>query len=274
MKKENLFHPFEILAREYDCFPMPAHEHTFFELCYILSGSGEFQSDTFQAPFQAGSLFLVGPGTSHIYRLHQRCRLIYIRFSAHYLQPVFSLPERELLCTATNHPWTGMSPTDARQLDLLATCAYTECLSATPDSQLCQWLGNSIIRICIRHLRSALTGQEVPPPADSRFVQMLQYIQQHLQRPDLLRTKEMGQRFGLSEAYVGKYFSRHSGESLQNYIARCRMQEVERLLAHTDLQVSEIALRLGFTDESHLNHAFRKHRQITPQAFRTACRRP
>ena len=30
MKKENLFHSFEILVREYGKFPMPMHQHTFF----------------------------------------------------------------------------------------------------------------------------------------------------------------------------------------------------------------------------------------------------
>ena len=40
MKKENLHQPFEISVKELEESPLKEHEHTFFELVYILSGTG------------------------------------------------------------------------------------------------------------------------------------------------------------------------------------------------------------------------------------------
>ena len=40
MKKENLHQPFEISVKELEESPLKEHEHTFFELVYILSGVG------------------------------------------------------------------------------------------------------------------------------------------------------------------------------------------------------------------------------------------
>lgn len=37
---ENLYEPFEILIRERAVFPVDVHRHTFFELVYIVSGTG------------------------------------------------------------------------------------------------------------------------------------------------------------------------------------------------------------------------------------------
>ena len=45
MWKENLYRPIEILLREHDDFPVGKHQHSFFEMVYILAGSGNFEAD-------------------------------------------------------------------------------------------------------------------------------------------------------------------------------------------------------------------------------------
>ena len=47
MWKENLYQQVEILLREHDEFPIGEHQHSFFEMTYILEGSGDFCADTF-----------------------------------------------------------------------------------------------------------------------------------------------------------------------------------------------------------------------------------
>ncbi|WHX09106.1 hypothetical protein QNN11_17195 [Phocaeicola dorei] len=42
MWKENLYQPVEILLREHDTFPIGEHQHSFFEMAYILEGTGSF----------------------------------------------------------------------------------------------------------------------------------------------------------------------------------------------------------------------------------------
>lgn len=39
---ENLYRPAEILVREHERFPIGEHTHSFYELAYIVSGSGSF----------------------------------------------------------------------------------------------------------------------------------------------------------------------------------------------------------------------------------------
>ena len=268
MKKENLFHSFEILVREYGKFPMPMHQHTFFVLCYIMFGSGIFTSDAYAAEFQSGTLLLVKPGIKHVYELAERTRLIYIRFSEHYLKPYFTHSERELLYYA---PETGMSDWNDKeytQLISMARCIETEDASSFPDIQLCQWWANSIIRICMRRIRSDMAGKETVAEQERKSMLIMQYIQSHLRQPELLRLKNLGEQFNLSGNYIGKYFKACCGESLKNYILRCRLLEAERLLVQTDMNISEIAASLGFTDESHLSHAFKRSKNMTPREFR------
>lgn len=120
----------------------------------------------------------------------------------------------------------------------------------------------------MRRIRSDMAGKETVAEQERKSMLIMQYIQSHLRQPELLRLKNLGEQFNLSGNYIGKYFKACCGESLQNYIIRCRLLEAERLLAQTDMNISEIAASLGFTDDSHLSHAFKRSKNMTPREFR------
>lgn len=72
MWKENLYQQVEILLREHDEFPIGEHQHSFFEMTYILEGSGDFCAHTMGSErewhtYEAGDLFLVPPNRIHLY---------------------------------------------------------------------------------------------------------------------------------------------------------------------------------------------------------------
>ena len=50
------------------------------------------------------------------------------------------------------------------------------------------------------------------------------------------------------------------------------MEQAKRLLAETDLPLSEIALQVGCTDQSHFSALFRAHVALTPTAYRDQTR--
>ena len=62
---ENLYEPFEILIRERAVFPVDVHRHTFFELVYIVSGTGRLSAFGREVTYQPGDLFLIRPETAH-----------------------------------------------------------------------------------------------------------------------------------------------------------------------------------------------------------------
>jgi AraC-like DNA-binding protein len=97
---------------------------------------------------------------------------------------------------------------------------------------------------------------------------MLLHILQHIADPEKLRIDFLAAQFNLSENYVGEYFRKLTGESLQHYITNYRIKLVQQRLANSALTVSQIAEELGFTDESHLSRQFRKHKGISPAEFR------
>ncbi len=53
----------------------------------------------------------------------------------------------------------------------------------------------------------------------------------------------------------------------------CRMKQAKRLLAETDVPLSETAFQVGCTDHSHFTAFFRAHVALTPKVYRDYTRR-
>jgi len=59
-----------------------------------------------------------------------------------------------------------------------------------------------------------------------------------------------------------------SGLPFKQYLNRLRLEEAKRLLTQTDLQVSDIAYKVGYGNISHFNRVFKDHLGISPNDFR------
>lgn len=62
------------------------------------------------------------------------------------------------------------------------------------------------------------------------------------------------------------------GESFKATLNRLRLQEARRLVLETDLQISEIAFKVGYANVSHFNRLFRERHGSAPGALRTTSR--
>ena len=58
------------------------------------------------------------------------------------------------------------------------------------------------------------------------------------------------------------------GSTFKGYLTDLRLSEATRALGETDLQVTEIAFRVGFGNVSHFNRVFKERFEITPVEFR------
>ncbi|HAT91477.1 MAG TPA: AraC family transcriptional regulator, partial [Sphingobacterium sp.] len=59
------------------------------------------------------------------------------------------------------------------------------------------------------------------------------------------------------------------GSSLRAYINTYRIELIENRLKSKDYTLKQIAAELGFTDESHLSHFYKRARGFSPLHYRT-----
>jgi AraC-like DNA-binding protein len=56
--------------------------------------------------------------------------------------------------------------------------------------------------------------------------------------------------------------------SFQQVLDKVRLEKASRLLTKGELQVSEVAFLIGYSDQSAFNHAFKRWTGHSPQSFR------
>lgn len=92
------------------------------------------------------------------------------------------------------------------------------------------------------------------------------FIEARLDQP--IRLSELSAISKLSTAYFSRAFKLTFRETPHAYIVHCRLKRAETLMLTTDILLSEIAARCGFSDQAHLCRLFRQKYSKSPAAWR------
>lgn len=79
---------------------------------------------------------------------------------------------------------------------------------------------------------------------------------------------DLASTVGYSPSHFFRMFRRSFGVTPHAYVMRRRLAVAQYLLTRTDLCLAEVALKAGFSDQSHLSRTFRRFAGIPPRAFR------
>lgn len=78
----------------------------------------------------------------------------------------------------------------------------------------------------------------------------------------------LAETFYISPNYLSSVFNEKNGMSLKDYVNRLRIDKAKQLLKDTDLKISEISRKLGYSQMSYFGSVFRKLEGCTPKEFR------
>lgn len=270
MWRENLYRPIEILVREHTVFPVDEHRHSFFEMACIVSGCGTFRiwdtaNGSRETEYAAGDLFLIPPETVHRFVVGERSRFVFVRFTESYAADYIGDYVGRTLAMNDSYPVPLDTHEEGIAASLVGMIADEACGNRRFGSHLQQYWANSLIVLAARNMNRSVRGADV---TDDRPMFLMQYMQQHIHQPELLRAEALGRVFNMSPSYMGRYFKRNFQETLQDFVVRNRIGMVENMLANSRMTIKEIAYRMGYADASHLEKAFVKYHGITPLRYR------
>ena len=102
----------------------------------------------------------------------------------------------------------------------------------------------------------------------------VEFIEEHLgQEISLL---DISSAVGLSPFHFARLFKQSAGVAPYQYVLKRRVEEARRLLLRGDLGIADVALKVGFSDQSHFTRHFRRASGLTPGEFvsRLRCTAP
>jgi AraC-like DNA-binding protein len=112
----------------------------------------------------------------------------------------------------------------------------------------------------------ALTFFFQPPPeeelfctrqhrvAQERVEQVIFLLKQNLSEPPSLDA--LGKKIGCSPFYLSRTFSNQTGQTITQYLRRLRMDKAAELLRAGEMNVTEVAMEVGYASPSHFSQTF------------------
>jgi len=145
----------------------------------------------------------------------------------------------------------------SRDLDATAAGAVAERLGH-------RWTGADQERPLSAELRLAVPNRKLATCIEL----MRANVEAPLDSPDLARA------VGLSVRHLERLFLTHLGTTPKRFYRTVRLEHARRLLSHTDLAITEVALATGFASASHFARVFRQEYKVTPRSDRQSRERP
>ncbi|WP_207649331.1 AraC family transcriptional regulator [Clostridium grantii] len=96
---------------------------------------------------------------------------------------------------------------------------------------------------------------------------LIKYINDNYKDPDLSLTK-LGEEHGFSNVYLSHFFKEQTGESFSNYLERIRMEQAQKLLNETDLNINIISEKVGYYTSATFCRAYKRRNGISPNNSR------
>lgn len=126
-----------------------------------------------------------------------------------------------------------------------------------------------LLHVLIREFRdSAIERAELLRRQEQvhRLKPLFDHVRAHYADP--LALGEAAALCGMSRAVFGRTFRKASGMTLRRYLNHVRMTHAVELLEESAQSITEIASRLGFSDQSHFDRRFRETFGRTPSQHR------
>jgi two-component system, response regulator YesN len=101
---------------------------------------------------------------------------------------------------------------------------------------------------------------------------VLSYLEANYHKPEL-STEMLSDIVNLTPGYFGKMFNEYMNKSVNEYIIELRMKKAKELLESNSDSVTDIALNLGFSNQSYFISIFKKYYGSTPNQYRIECKK-
>ena len=229
------------------------HFHDFFELEYIISGSGTYTLDGRDYTMEAGSLFFLTPLNYHC--VDSKDAVLYnVMFSGNICSDTFlqGLIKNAPVATKTEGE-TG------RCFEVL----LEELCRSINDREYSITLLNSLIAKLERQ-----TAKDPQNGALSAISRAELYILTNFRNS--LTLNDVAQEVALAPTYFSRLFKAKTGINFKTYLNNMRFEYAKKLLTHSNMTVMQVCADCGFNDYPNFIRRFRQYTGLYPAQYRKA----
>ncbi len=269
--------PSSHLASSGGCYP-PRHVR-WYELEYILSGTGYILTNGEKIPTRKDMVFIRTPG------MEVQGFLPYYSYSL--IFDAFYQPERAKHYDVNDDIFEPSKITDE-------SISLPHFVQVSPHSDIRQlfediyqaYLSEDYFNMVemkasvLKILHTVFTFAKYPQQSRlspsrlhmQRIDLLTEYIDSHIDHAFTMR--ELAGVCLLSEGFLCRLFKQIMGTTPFSYINNCKIRRSRQLLIETDLPIKDICMQCGFENESYFYKVFKEKMNISPNEYRKLHRQP
>ncbi len=119
----------------------------------------------------------------------------------------------------------------------------------------------------LAHVATALARADKSSSAAQRLVRKaMAYLHEHY--AEAVSREQVANYVHVSENYLTNCFHHELGISPMTYLARYRVKQARTLLETSELNITEVALAVGFSDGAYFSRIFQREMGVSPGAYR------
>lgn len=241
------------------------HSNTSYEIHYTETGRGTVTIDGVTHAVLPGTLYITGPGIVHAQRsdaadpVTEYCLYLNCECASRAADSPFTR-------FADTHFWMGE---DGGRIYPLLVALIEEYRSPQPGiREMSEALIRQIIVRLTRLYRHDAAPLPARVPALTRAGLMPVVEDAFFYRYRTLTLRELSGLLNLSVRQTQRLLQSRFGKTFSQKLTEARMAAASQFLARTDLSVTEISDRLGFSSIEHFSNAFKKFMGCSPRAWR------
>ncbi len=235
-----------------------AHQHEFFEIEYVISGSGYCIIDGMRYPIRENVLFFMTPANIHAVET-DNAHIINLMFPYN-LSSTNSLYS---LVVQNNSPSYELTPKDG-QLIYSLLLEIIDAVNTEKYEYAIHFLSPVVRKL------ASLSNTNEPKPI-SYITRALLFIVEKFNTH--ISLNDVASHVGLSSSYLSMLFQQQTGENFKTYLNNMRFDYATKLLTFSDLSIQEVCIQSGFQDYPNFTRQFKKIYGETPNSYRVTSRR-
>jgi AraC family transcriptional activator of pobA len=264
------------LFKEYPVSSIPFRPN-FFSFLFIKDAFGNYTIDDLNFPMVPGTVYFTNPGNFRKFEWHKVTETCLVVFTESYLkEQVHSDIYREFsfLLTETVEPRV-LKPDQFAIIEELYKFIYREHNGDSPYKN--KIIGSAIVMLLLK-IKEYFFQAYNPIYEGNRSSQIVKTFKQNLEQHfrDLangktdtqLRVQDYADKQFLHVNYLSSVITSKTGKSISAWIADKTIAEAKVLLQDKQMNIKEIAGRLGFLEASHFSNYFKKHTSQSPADYR------
>jgi AraC family L-rhamnose operon regulatory protein RhaS len=277
MKRFSDFNAINIFSLELEFWEYELHTHNFYELLFIEKGFGIHHLNDLSFAYKAGDVFLLTPKDAHEFEISEKTIFTFIKFSDSYFMESFKDIKNNFSATlfnqilknkvVINSSIVSQNSDVVTLFNLLSVIREIYIKKEAFHKEIVQGLFTSIIFLLEKEFQNSFSI-EVNYGKEEKLQEILAFIRLNVVDSEKLKINYLATKFNISPNYLSVFLKHNIGMSLRKYCAEVKLKLAENLLKDSNLNINEIAEKLGFIDPSHFNKFFKKHKKINPSAFK------